>query len=103
MKNFITNHWKKIIIGIGIVGIIFTVFGKIFAKKTLLSDYVKYGPDTKGKGIIAEKMADVMEESTSLVSEGMVKMTIVFMVAILLVVFITSLGSKGSTDKAKKK
>ncbi len=101
MKDFITYQWKKILIGTGIFGLVIILFKKILAKKTLIEDYVKYGKDIEGTGKITGRFANVLGESAS-VPEGMVKLTIVFMVAILVVLFIASLGNKPA-DKAKKK
>ena len=101
MKSFISKNWKRILIIIGIICIAWNGIFKIIAKKALLEDYVKYGKVGE-KSVIIGKIADSIDKPTSLVSPEMVKLTIIFMVAILLVVFISSLGSK-SADKGKKK
>ena len=102
MKSWISRNWKKIIIIIGVICLVFILIGKIAAPKSLIEDYVKYGKNIESHHVIGEVIEKNVEAPSSIVSAEMVKMTIVFMVAILFVVFITSLGSK-SSDKAKKK
>lgn len=101
MKNLIAKYWKKIVIFIGLIFIVLNTFYKIIAKKTMLGDYIKYGITFNGPKI-KHGFFSTLDMPNSIISPEMVKYCIIFMVAILFVVFITSLANRGS-DKAKKK
>ena len=101
MKSIIAKYWKKVLIIIGTLFTVFNIILKITAKKNIINDYIKYGKVFHNPKIV-NKIPSTVGVSTEGVTGDMVKMIIVFTVAILVVVFITSLGSR-STDKAKKK
>ena len=116
MKKFISNNWQKILIFIGAVFIILNVFSKLSAEKSLLDDYVEYGPTIqkentqlmgKGESIINNVTETVTNNSLS--SEfpfppELIKLIIILIAAILFVVVLSSIGDRvAAKAKAKKK
>lgn len=102
MKTLITNYWKKILVLIGGVFIFFNTFRKIIAPKTLISDYVKYGKNIeKVPSNVIGHVGEKIDTSTMPFNAGMVKLIVVLMVAILLILFITSLAEGKSGAKKK--
>ena len=102
MKNLIARSWQKILIVIGTILIILNLFVKIITKKNMIPDYIKYGRTFQSPKVIKHVSTSSVGISNSILSPQLIKYIIIFMAAILFVVFITSLGSK-SSDKAKKK
>ena len=101
MKKLIANSWKKCLVVIGIVLIGFNIFSKIVTKKNIIPDYIRYGK-TYTKPSFVDHLPGASGIEVSGVSGQMIKVIFIFMIAILAVVFISSLGNK-SADKAKKK
>ncbi len=122
MKNFISKNWEKIMIFIGCVILVFMLINKIAAEKTLIEDYAKYGKEVtssvgantaiSGEGLSGTLSSISGEASGGLLSNipifqkypELTKFALIFMVAILFVVFITSFATMlGSTKEVKKK
>lgn len=102
MKKFITNYWKKILLLIGGVFIALNSINKIFAEKVLLKDYIKYGKDIEKNSSIIGDVSQNIDTSSIPFNSGIVKLGIFLMVAILLIVFVTSLADKASAKDKKK-
>ncbi len=100
MKALITNYWQKILLAIGGIFILINSFKKIFAEKTLLSDYIKYGKNIDNGSSIINKVNGNVNTADMPFNEGMLKLIIILMVAILLILFITALAEK-KPDKKK--
>ncbi len=102
MKNFITNYWQKVLLTIGSIFILINSFKKIFAEKSLLLDYIKYGKNIENTSSSVIDVTQKIDTSTMPFSSGIVKLVIVLMILILLIVFITSMADRaGSKDKKK--
>jgi len=47
MKKFFMKHWRKVIIGFGIIAILFSLYRVIVTPATIPQDFYKYGPENK--------------------------------------------------------
>lgn len=123
MKNFISKNWEKIMIFIGCVILVFMLVNKIAADKTLIEDYAKYGKEvassstTAGTTVSGEGLSGTLSNVSGEISSGnffnipifqkypeLTKFALIFGVAILFVVFITSFAAMfGAKKDAKKK
>lgn len=104
MKKFITKYWNKILIGMGIVAIVYTFFLKITTKKTLLSDYIRYGKEVKPfNSQIANAAKDEVSSVFGSMDPELVKLTFILMAAILIIVFLSLLAAKAGEKKDAKK
>ena len=68
----------------------------------MIPDYIKYGRTFRKPDVIGKVTTSSIGISNTILTPQLIKYIIIFMAAILFVVFITSLGSK-SADKGKKK
>ncbi|MBR3888276.1 MAG: hypothetical protein IKJ32_04170 [Clostridia bacterium] len=122
MKNFISKNWEKIMIFIGCVILLFMLVNKVAAEKTLIEDYAKYGKEVSssssaGTTVSGEGLSGTISNVSGEISSGnffnipifqkypeLTKFALIFGVAILFVVFITSfVGMFGAKKDAKKK
>ncbi len=103
MKKYISNNWKKILRVGGYICLGLIIFFKLNAEKTLLADYIKYGKEVKpseGSGILSGVKDNFLTTFTGVDSQ-LVKFAIIFIVAIMIVVFFTSLLDKKKDAKKK--
>lgn len=105
MKKFISNHWNNILVVTGGIWMFIILISKFVIPKTLVADYIIYGKE------IVPTDNEIINSATSNfravwgnADPELVRLTIIIMVAILLVVFITTLASTlGGQKDAKKK
>lgn len=106
MKKWITNNWKKILICIGVVAMIVIFIEKLIAPKTIISDYIKYGKvvtPTEGTSELVDSAKENIHSVWNSVDPQFAKLVVIMMVAILIVVFISSVASKAGEKKDTKK
>lgn len=109
MKDFISKNWEKILRIIGYISIFAIIFVKSNTKKSLLSDYIKYGPEVKrgeintGLGGIFSSVSDNVSSTFRSANPEFVKLVFVLGLAILVVVILNLLIESASKKDAKKK
>lgn len=103
MKKFISNNWKKLLRILGYIALGFIIFFKLTAEKSVLPDYIKYGKEVTpgtGTGIFSSAKDSFVSTFTGVDSE-LVRFAIIFIVAITIVVFFTSLLDRKKDVKKK--
>ncbi|MBQ8299043.1 MAG: hypothetical protein IJX99_04120 [Clostridia bacterium] len=103
MKKYISKNWQKILRIGGYICLGLIIFLKLNAEKTVLKDYIKYGKEvtpTKGSGILSGVKDNFVTTFTSVDSQ-LVKFAIIFIAAITIVVFFTSLLDRKKDTKKK--
>lgn len=109
MKKFLTNHWKDILIIITAIFIFINIIAKCAAPYSLISEYVKFGPNIARHSSFSFSSA---AENNSIVTGNnildsiftgeMMKICIIAAVALIGVCILSDFANKKSTAKKKK-
>ncbi len=107
MKKLISKYWKKILIVLGMVGMVVILMNKMTAPKTLISEYIKYGKSitiesTGVDGAIGEAKNNFISVLTG-VDPELLKIAFILMVGILAVCILSFIASSAGKKDAKKK
>ncbi|MBQ9280121.1 MAG: hypothetical protein IJ215_03650 [Clostridia bacterium] len=108
MKKYISQKWQKILIGIGIIILVFILIHKFAAPKTIIPDYIKYGKVVTPanldleNGVIGEAKDNFVNTWHS-VDPTFARLVTILMVGILIVLFLSAIASKAGEKKDKKK
>ena len=107
MKKLISNNWQKLLIGIGCILLGYLFFSKLIAPKTIIKDYISYGKVVQSQninesGIVSGAKNNFLGVWGS-VNPELARLTVILMVGILLVVFLSAIASKAGEKKDAKK